>query len=53
MGGLPTGMLIGWLDLCTVSVINIGILVSIWVGHLKNRSGLDDSGYRLQRQLIG
>jgi len=33
---LPTGLSLWWLGLCTVSVLNIGLLARLWMKHLKN-----------------
>ena len=49
---LPVGLSIWWLGLCTVSVINIGLLATFWIKHLKKSPIAQRKAYVLQRRQL-
>lgn len=49
---LPAGLSIWWLGLCTVSVINIGLLATFWIKHLKKSPIPQRKAYVLQRRQL-
>jgi len=49
---LPTGLLLWWLGLCTVSVLNIGLLATLWMKHLKKSHIPNREAYAVQRRQL-
>ena len=49
---LPSGLFAWWLALCTVSIINLGLLGRFWIAHRKKHSGTDPRVYQQKRKLL-
>lgn len=49
---LPTGLSLWWLGLCTVSVLNIGLLARLWMKHLKKSHISNREAYAVQRRQL-
>ena len=52
MQGMPTGLLLWWLGLCTISILNLGLLGRFWVKHLKKSPSPNRRAYAVQRHQL-